>query len=50
MGKIALKPDYILYNQANEPPPISYVQEMGGGSMTGGFMFRALLALNKLKP
>ncbi|MBS6386429.1 MAG: hypothetical protein KH394_05295, partial [Atopobium sp.] len=34
----------------HKKPPISYVQEMGGSSIAGGFVFRALLALNRLKP
>ena len=33
-----------------ELPPISRVQEMGGSSIAGGFVFRALHALNRLKP
>lgn len=33
-----------------ELPPISHVQEMGGSSIAGGFVFRALHALNRLKP
>lgn len=33
-----------------ELPPISYVREMGGSSIAGGFMFRTLLVLNRLKP
>ena len=38
-------------HMAHKKPPISYVQEMGGSShIAGGFVFRALLALNRLKP
>ena len=37
-------------HMAHKKRPISYVQEMGGSSIAGGFVFRALLALNRLKP
>ena len=33
-----------------ELPPISRVREIGGSSIAGGFVFRALHALNRLKP